>query len=136
MKKPLPDVKQHLLWFVGGLVGYTVVALLESNFPGFPDPIGLMIALPCWLAVVVPLVGYSLVYPFLHLLGRYEGQSQQAWMIWLVLDTIGLTFGLVRLWYYLAVIIPDFRSERAKRAQLKTGANKTRIPSPITPRVD
>lgn len=52
-------------------------------------------------------------------MGRYTGESPKAWLIWLSLDLCGVTFGLVRLWYYIAHIIPDFRKEKKLHLEAK-----------------
>jgi hypothetical protein len=130
MKKPLPDVRLHLRFFLGGLLGYGIVGVFESLFPDAPAGLLILIRIPCWIAVVVPIIGYLVVYPFLHLTSRYEGRSRQAWLVLLVFDTLGLTFGVVRLWYFLAEIIPDFRRARTAGIETKTGANKTAMDKP------
>jgi hypothetical protein len=125
MKSPLPDLGLHLRYFTGGLLGYVILAFIESQFPDTPAGLLILLAIPCWIAVVVPIFGYFVLYPFLHLTGRYTGSSRHAWLIWLVIDTVGLTIGLVRVWYFLTQIIPDFHRSRTDQIEAKTRANTT-----------
>lgn len=119
IKVTLPDVWWHFRIFLAGVLGFILVAVIKSLFPDAPAGLLLLIVVPSWFAIIIPLFGYFAIYPFSHVMGRYTGESRKAWLIWLSLDLCGVTFGLVRLWYYIAHIIPDFRKEKTLRLEAK-----------------
>ncbi len=118
MSVPLPNFSLHLRYFIIGLLGFIGVGAAAAHWPDMPIALIFILGLPCWLAAMIPFVGYFGVYPFLHLTDRYDGDWKNAWMIWLVLDTMGFTGGLVRVLYYCLEIIPDCLRARAEARAL------------------
>lgn len=135
-RKKLPAIGRHTI--IGVLAFGAFVVCSEQMEDRFPDiPYRSFIAITSFALFFIYVLFYFFIYPFLHILQRYSGEHTTAWIVWMVVDTIGLTFGLVTLIYYLFHIIPDwFRSKFAKSSRPKTEANKPEISSPISPRVD
>lgn len=111
--KPLPDLRRDSSIFGAALVLNILGSVVAKSNPGAEQFLNFFCIFPSGLIMVVMFVGYFVFYPFLHLINHYEGASQTPWMVWLIIDTLGLTFGIPRILYYMAEIIPNRREWRS-----------------------
>ena len=111
--KPLPNLRRDLMIFGVALALNIGASVAAESFPDAKQFLNFFCVFPTGIVLVILLVGYFLFYPFLHLVNCYEGTAQTSWMIWLVVDTLGLTFGIPRVLYYLFEIFPSRREWRS-----------------------
>lgn len=138
--KPLPKLRRDLTIFGVALVLNISATIVAQSYPSAEQFLNFFCIFPSGAILVILFTGYFVFYPFLHLINHYEGTAQTPWMIWLVVDTLGVTFGVPRILYYLAEIFPSRRKWRGPSERLtdrrEAAANKPTLASPISPRVD
>ena len=87
------------------------ILIFRPQWVVIPPPLGLLILFPAALVLMAFMVYYFGVYPILHVARRHQGSHQNAWLVWLTLELCGFGFGVVRLAYLFAHILPDIRHQ-------------------------
>lgn len=107
--KPLPKLRRDLTIFVAALILNIIGSILAEKNPDLEQLLNFICIYPTGIVLVILFVGYFVFYPFIHLVNHYEGTSQTAWIVWLVIDTLGVTFGVPRILYFIVEIFPSRR---------------------------
>lgn len=79
--------------------------------------LSILLSVPIWGIVVGYACYYFIAYPVIHAALRYRGLSQELWLGWLAVESIGIGFPFIRIAYLFSNIIPDIRGVGAYRRQ-------------------
>lgn len=107
---PLPqNFKKHTGWLALLVLGAIAFGMLKEVLgdsmlivAGAFGIAGIMVLLPY-------VIYYFMIFPVLHAARRYRGDSQNAWLGWLTMESLGLAMPFIRLAYLFCHILPDVR---------------------------
>lgn len=113
---PLPqNFKRHSLWVLLALAACGSSAVLSESMGSPWKLLAIPLGVAGGLITMVYACYYFVVFPVLHAARRYQGNSQNAWLACLTLETLGLAAPFIRLAYLFSHILPDIRGTGAYR---------------------
>ena len=115
------DFRQHALWAMLALVVLGAIGLAQMASIVVPTSLIIVLAIPAWMVLVFFLVYYVTIYPILHAAQRHKGPNQTVWLVFLAIELLGLSFGVVRLLYLFNHILPDLNGIGFYRTRPKHG---------------
>ncbi|MEM7165864.1 MAG: hypothetical protein AAF581_10390 [Planctomycetota bacterium] len=113
-RPPLPrSFKRHSCYGAVALAAAIITSLASPDTNDGLKALASVVGAAASVVVTIYFTYYVLVYPILHAAKRYEGRNQTTWLVWLVLETAGLGFPIVRALYLFLVLAPDVRATKA-----------------------
>lgn len=92
----------------------------ELGVTWVPDVVKLLVGIAAWFVAAFYFGYYVCAYPIIHAAQRYRGPNQTTWLILLSIDLF-VSFGIVRVCYFVAQILPDIRKS-AQRTEFGAAA--------------